>query len=162
MFSFLKKEDSTPTLRGYHTNNQYPGFPPLMNDSRALIAGWQPEATVNNQILKEQNIKSNWQYRKYLQENASEILKYNMDEALNDAGYYIPDGRKTGTTPVSTSHPAHYRSYQEPSKNMDPSISDLKQIYLSKEQLEARKISPSITQSQLIQSWGSFIKSPSA
>lgn len=159
MFSFLNKDVSTPsTLRGYHTNNQYHDFPPLMNDSRALIACWQPEASINNQILKEQKIKSNWQYRKYLQENATDIMKYNMEEACNDSGYYIPDIRTTGSVSHTANSPVNYRSLQEPSKNMDPSISDLKQIYLSKEQLEARKISPSITQSQLIQSWGVFAK----
>jgi hypothetical protein len=157
MFSFLNDSSTSSNLRGYHTNNIYKGFPPLMNDSRAVIASWQPEASINNQILKKQQIKSNWEYRKYLQENASEIMKYNMDEACNDSGYFIPDIRNAGST-ASVSHPINYRSFQEPSKNMDPSISDLKQIYLSKEQLEARKISPSITQSQLIQSWGAFAK----
>jgi hypothetical protein len=159
MFSFLNNDGSTSSaLQGYHTNNQYDGFPPLMNDSRALIASWQPEASINNQILKKQQIKSNWQYRKYLQDNASDIMNYNMEEACNDSGYFISNIRNTGSN-TSVSYPINYHSFQEPSKNMDPSISDLKQIYLSKEQLEARKVSPSITQSQLIQSWGAFAKS---
>ena len=153
MFSFLNNAPSS-NLRGYHLNNQQQGFPPLMHDSRALIACWQPEASINNQILQTQKIKSNWQYRKYLQENASEIMKYNMEEACNDSGYFIPDMRTDYTGP-----PVSYRSLQEPIKNMD-SVSDLKQMYLSKEQLEARKIAPSITQSQLIESWGSFINPP--
>ena len=148
MFSFLNAPSNlnTPNLRGYQTNNKYTGFPPLMNDSRSLIACWQPEATINNNIIKEQKIKSNWQYRKYLQDNASEIMKYNMEEACNDNGYYISHGESKST-------PAFYNSLQEPTKDS----SDLKNMYLSKEQLAARKISPSITQSQLIESWGSLM-----
>lgn len=146
MFSFLNGPNNS-NLRGYQTNNQYNGFPPLMHDSRSLIACWQPEATINNQIIKEQKIKSNWHYRKYLQENASEIMKYNMEEACNDNGYYIPREHKS---------PAFYNSFQEPTNDS----SDLKKMYLSKEQLAARKISPSITQSQLIESWGSLMNPP--
>ena len=47
---------------GYKANNQYRDFPPLMSDGRALIASYQPEAVINNQLLKETGIKTNWEY----------------------------------------------------------------------------------------------------
>jgi hypothetical protein len=62
---------------GYHSNNQYDNFPPLMSDGRALVASWQPESVINNQIIHENGIQSNWQYRKYLTHNANKIMKIN-------------------------------------------------------------------------------------
>ena len=52
-----------------------------MTDGRNY-ADWQPNAVVNNQIIKDVGIKSN-QYRKYLMENADSIIKLNQVEACN-------------------------------------------------------------------------------
>ena len=76
------------TSLGYKTNNQYNNFPPLMSDGRALYASWQPEAVINNNLIKENNIKTNWEYRNYLTNNAKEIMQINTRESYNDNGYY--------------------------------------------------------------------------
>jgi hypothetical protein len=34
------KETLPLSSRGYHTNNKYPEFPPLMNDGRSIVASW--------------------------------------------------------------------------------------------------------------------------
>ena len=41
-----------PTKLGYHSNNKYAGFPPLMSDGRTITASWQPEALVNEELIK--------------------------------------------------------------------------------------------------------------
>ena len=64
------------------SNNIHFGFPPIMTDGRNY-SDWQPNAVVNNQIIKEAGIKSNWQYRKYLTENADSVIKLNQVEACN-------------------------------------------------------------------------------
>lgn len=74
---------------GYSTNNVYPSFPPLMSDGRAVIASWQPEATINESLIKANGIKSNWEYRQFLQNNAVSIMKRNYIDSANDIGYYI-------------------------------------------------------------------------
>ena len=68
------------------SNNIYFGFPPIMTDGRNY-AQWQPGAVVNKTLREENGIKSNWQYRKYLQENASmqHFLKLSSDK-LTDIG----------------------------------------------------------------------------
>jgi hypothetical protein len=70
---------------GYNTstNNVYPTFPPLMSDGRELKSFWQPEAATNNILLKREGIKSNWEYRKYLQANAVNLMKQDFTISYN-------------------------------------------------------------------------------
>ena len=82
------KETVPMSKRGYTTNNKYPEFPPLMSDGRAITASWQPEASVNQDLIEHNGIKSNWEYRKYLTHNAKEVMEYNFRESSNDTGYY--------------------------------------------------------------------------
>ena len=131
--------------RGYAANNVYPGFPPFMNDGRALIASWQPEAIENENLLKTSGVKSNWEYRKYLTHNAKSIIETNFAEAANDSGYYTPGGSTTHSAP------AQYDSYIEPEHVYGKFDSDLKSKYLSREQLAARLVTPVISQSELLE-----------
>jgi hypothetical protein len=84
MFSFLNpnqnsyRETIPPSQLGYQTNNRFPDFPPLMADGRAVTSGWQPEAVINDRIIRDNNIKSNWQYRRFITEHANEIFKFNF------------------------------------------------------------------------------------
>jgi len=140
------KETVPQSSLGYTTNNNYPKFPPLMSDGRSVTASWQPQAVVNADLLQQQNIKSNWQYRKYLTENSKQIMEYNFREASNDMGYYK---REVGVVP-STNPPYQYKSVNDNSATYGRQDSDLKQMYLSREQLEANKVSPLVTQAELV------------
>ena len=64
------------------SNNIHFDFPPIMTDGRNY-ATWQPGAVINENIRKKENIKTNWQYRKYLTQNADSIIKYNQLEACD-------------------------------------------------------------------------------
>lgn len=144
---------------GYSTNNVYPGFPPLMNDGRALIASWQPDAVLNQSLLQSSGIKTNWEYRKFLTHNANDIMRRNFTEAANDMGYYIQE-RKGAANPnfvpifsaMQKKHaqPTKYNSYLEPEQGFGQFESDLKANYLSREQLQARMAAPVVTQDQLL------------
>ena len=50
------KETIPLSERGYHTNNKYPTVPPLMNDSRAITAAWQPNATENAKLISDNGL----------------------------------------------------------------------------------------------------------
>jgi len=134
--------------RGYTTNNVYPGFPPLMNDGRALIASWQPEATANESLLKSSGVSSNWEYRKYLTHNAKSIIETNFAEAANDCGYKNPT---YNVSPVYTGPLKNYASYIETEKDYGKFESDLKANYLTREQLAARTATPVVTQHELFE-----------
>ena len=45
------KETVPESARGYNTNNKYPQFPPLMSDGRSVTATWQPESSINIDLV---------------------------------------------------------------------------------------------------------------
>ena len=133
---------------GYTTNNKYPSFPPIMADQRALVASFQPSAVVNEEILKQANLRSNWEYRKYMTSNADEIRKYNFLETSTDVGYTV---RPIDLLQLDQfSPPYQFQSVFDNSYPRGYESGDLKNIYLSREQLDARRISPAITQEELL------------
>ena len=80
------------------SNNIHFNFPPIMADGRNY-ASWQPDAVVNKRIQQQENIHSNWYYRKYLQNNALQIMKYNSMESCYDLG--LDPHAEINTTPSS-------------------------------------------------------------
>ena len=165
MFSFLNKNENLncayPVIKetlpksalGYNTNNKYPIFPPLMNDSRSLTASWQPEAIINNELLKQTGIKTNWEYRKYLTDNAVSIMNHDFKEASNDNGYirrYADSPMISQQNYINHRNPHLYNSVNDSSMPLGHSTSDLKDNYLSREQLESKRHAPSITQEEML------------
>jgi hypothetical protein len=144
---------------GYASNNIYAGFPPIMSDGRSIVASNQPESIRNRELLESSGIKSNWQYRKYLTENSQEIAEQNFKEACNDVGYtqrFTPNERENQTKISNV--PFVYPSYLDGSQPVGYSNSNLKDLYLTREQLNARREAPSITQEELIKSGNLWLK----
>lgn len=138
------------------SNNIHFNFPPIMADGRNF-ASWQPGAVVNEKIRQESGIKSNWLYRKYLMENADQIIKYNQLGACEESsGGVVTFG---GQEKLNGS-PFLYNSYLENSQTQAGQTqagqpfgyenSDLKNNYLSRQQLQERMVTPVITQDQLL------------
>lgn len=121
------------------SNNVHFDFPPIMADGRNY-ASWQPEAVINNKIQKSENIKSNWDYRRYMTHHGLTIMEYNMNECAREMG--TNPEQVINTTP-SPNVPHLY------DKSGDPPFgyhhSDLKDPYLSREKLESRLNSPGIS-----------------
>jgi len=124
------------------SNNIHFNFPPIMADGRNF-ATWQPEAVINERIQKEANITSSWSYRQYLTDNATQIMKFNNHEACSELGLNVHTN--TNKTP-SSNVPHMYSSVMDTSApGFGYPTSDLKVPYLSREQLQARMVSASIT-----------------
>lgn len=161
MFSYPQPETTKcafPVIRetipksklGYATNNVYHDFPANMQDGRSLIASHQPEAILNENLIKQSGIQSNWQYRNYLTHHSEEIAQDNFREACNDTGYFerfLPNQR--GSDLPVQSAPLQYSSYDDTRSVENQPTSDLKELYLSREQLESRKTAPVVTQDEL-------------
>ena len=132
------KETIPMSRLGYQANNVYAGYPPLMSDGRSITTTWQPEAVVNEQIIADNGIKSNWQYRKHLQDNAVNIMQQNMRDASNDCGFYdrYADYKFNNGTPVV------YQNLMDNRQSQFYPDSDLKRMYLSREQLDSLKMAP--------------------
>ena len=123
------------------SNNIHFSFPPIMNDGRNF-AEWQPEAVVNNRIKQEHNISSNWEYRNFLTRNALDIMKYNYMLSCNQCSACPPVYENQETQ----NEPYLYKSCDDEGQPFGYVNSDLKEIYLSKEDLNARVSSPIINQ----------------
>lgn len=123
------------------SNNIHFNFPPIMADGRNF-ASWQPDAVINQRIQKQEQIKSNWQYRQYLQNNGTQIMNYNNLEACYDLG--LDPHVQTGKTP-SNNVPFSFKSaFDTTTPGFGYCNSDLKNPYLTREQLNSRMVSPSI------------------
>ena len=124
------------------SNNIHFNFPPIMSDGRNF-ASWQPEAVVNKRIQKQENITTNWNYRQYMQQNGLQIMQYNTAEACYDLG--LDPHTQVGTNP-SENVPYMFKSTFDSSKpGYGYNDSNLKNPYLSREQLNAKLISPHIS-----------------
>jgi len=123
------------------SNNLHFNFPPIMADGRNY-ASWQPEAVINKRIQNQEGIKNNWQYRQYLQHNGVHIMKYNSSESCYDLG--LDPHIRTDKTPSSNVPHSFTSTFDTSRPGFGYCNSDLKNPYLTREQLNARMIAPSI------------------
>ena len=98
-------------------------------------ASWQPESEKNNNLLQSEKIKTNWEYRRYLTNNAPQIMEFNYLDTANSAGY--------------TKRPNEIPSIQSNTFTPFKSItklpnSDLKQSYINQYDIATRKMAPEV------------------
>lgn len=126
----------------YNASNNYDfNSPAKMADGR-LWSQWQPSAVTNERIQKKEGIQSNWEYRQYLQRNGLQIMNYNNQEACYTLG--LDPHVNTGKTPSSNVPYTFKGTFDSSKPGFGYSNSDLKNPYLSREQLNSRLIAPSI------------------
>jgi hypothetical protein len=113
----------------------------LQNTAYSL---WQPDGSgaTNKKIIVDSGISSNWSYRQYMQKNANQIMKYNTMQTINNSGnnpYIVLNTASTNPNPhlYTSTHDTSNPTYGF--RN-----SDLKQAYMTKQQMKAKMISPSI------------------
>lgn len=129
------------------SNNIHFDFPPIMMDGRNY-ATWQPGAQVSNDIRKQENIKTNWQYRKYMTQNADAIIRHNQMAACDQC--CACPARYGSTGEGKASSPFIFQSCTDKSQPFGYENSDLKSLYLSKYELQCRMYTPTISQEQLL------------
>lgn len=105
-------------------------------------ASWQPDAVINRRIQKQENIQSNWAYRQYMQHNGLQIMKYNGEEACYDLG--LNPHVYTGKTPSNNVPYLYKNTFDNNQPGYGYTNSDLKNPYLTREQLNVRLVAPSI------------------
>ena len=129
------------------SHNVYFDFPPLMTDGRNF-SGWQPGNAVNESIRRSENIKSNWDYRRYLTTNADQIMSINRIDAVNisNHGSFEVNSYEQEQRNV----PFMYSSVMDTREPFGYVQSDLKDVYLSRDALQARMVAPEITQEQVL------------
>ena len=125
-------------------NNTYYTMEPQQELQNTAYSLWQPDGSgaSNKKIIVDSGISSNWSYRQYMQKNANQIMKYNTMQTINDSGnnpYSVLNTASTNPTP---------HLYKSTHDNSNPTYgfrnSDLKQDYMTKQQMKAKMVSPSI------------------
>lgn len=129
------------------SNNLHFEFPPIMADGRNY-ASWQPGAAISEAIREKEGIINNFQYRKYLIANADKIIKGNQLEACDNCS---SSTSQFGSGKKMSSAPFLYGSNNDAgTKPRGYESSDLKNVYLTRNQLQSRQVTPVITQAQLL------------
>ena len=127
------------------SNNIHFNYPPIMGDGRNF-ASWQPGAKINQEIRANANITSNWDYRKYLMKNADSIIKINQIESCNNCGCCPPASHNNTNDqmigPKQSNTPYVFQSCTSRDQPFGYENSDLKHLYLSREQLKIMKADP--------------------
>ena len=143
------KETIPASNLGYHSNNRYDGFPPLMSDGRSIVATGKSEPLEHNALLKSTGIVNNAQYREYMIKNSRQIMMNEFRSASNDTGFSeqgrFADYLLAAVAPVPTAKDAKQMPYpgnQGQGQKIAYKTSDLKDIYLSREQLVEKRNYP--------------------
>lgn len=126
-------------------NNIHFNYPPSMNDSR-LFSDYNSAPSLDNSIKQKSNITTNSDYRKYLQTNADNIIKNNQLSACNECSTcpYIHNSNKHALLEESN-HPYIFKTILSNDQPFGYENSDLKNVYLTRQQLDAQKHAPRYT-----------------
>lgn len=127
------------------SNNIHFNFPPIMMDGRNY-ATWQPGAVINEKIRENNSISSNWDYRTFLQTNAEKIMKANSLSACNNCGSCLDQYTGPQNPQMQSNTPYVFSSALDSSQPFGYETSDLKNVYLSRYELQSRMMAPSLTQ----------------
>lgn len=123
---------------------------PIIENNQTFVT-FQPGCKVNHDIREKHGIKSNSEYRKYLTNHAEQVIQFNQEQSLQMTGtinvkpfFNQLSESLFGNSSLTKSNTPHiYSSCQSNEKPYGYEDSDLKQQFLSKQQLESRMIAPS-------------------
>jgi hypothetical protein len=132
------------------SNNIHFDFPPIMSDGRNF-SSWQPGSVLSEELRKKAGIKSNWEYRRYITDNADQIIKMNQISACDQCCPVSNMNDNTSINNNSSNTPFIFNSSSDKSQPFGYENSDMKNIYLSSFQLQSRMITPVVSQSQLLE-----------
>ena len=109
------------------TNNNHYDKPAMMSDSR-FLTNWKSNCEVNNHLKHSANLVTNYDYRQYLIKNAPEIIGFNQKLSVMCTSNAV-----LGNQPEYANN-----GY------------DLKNLYLSRKELQNRLVAPIMTQEELL------------
>lgn len=133
-------------------NNAFNSAPAIMNDGRNF-AKWTPTPIQSEQIRKDSGAKTtNWEYRRYMMEQADFIIRENQRNAFMETGgiQWVDGNTNAYSPPALGQTPYLYRNVED-NRPVYELNSDLKNLYLADVQLQSRMVTPVFTQAQLLQ-----------
>jgi len=124
------------------SNNIYSDFPAMMSDGRSHTEN-ETACDINNQLQKSVGIKNNYDYRQYLINNGLDIMSQNTESSQECSNVrHFSD--------VIAHGKYLFKSFSDNSTPFGYEHSDLKNLYLSRKQLEGKMSAPFVTQEELL------------
>ena len=125
------------------SNNIHFNYPPLMTDGRNFST-YEPGAVLDNALKQKANIETNSDYRRYLQTNADSIIKNNQLNACDECSTcpYVSTSNLINNSNLNFNGPYIFDSTLSNDKPFGYENSDLKNIYISRQQLESKMYAP--------------------
>ena len=122
------------------SNNVYFELPPMMEDGRIFKQHKTESQKMHESMIEDNSIATNADYRKYLANNSNQIIMYNQVESYSQTGFKpaLFNNEPSSNTPYL------FKSKTDPSKPVGYNESDLKNKYLTREQLQSQLTSPII------------------
>ena len=122
------------------SNNVYFDLPPMMEDGRVFDERKTESQIMHENMIKNNSIKTNADYRNYLANNADSIISYNQVESYHQTGFKPVIFQNE----LSSNVPYLFKSKSDPSRPVGYNDSDLKKKYLTREQLQSQLTAPVI------------------
>ena len=127
----------------YGNMNNIHNSPALMSDAR-IYTDYETSCKVNHVIRQENKIKSNYDYRQYLINNGLKIIGNNFESVKQCT-------TKSCHNPNTFYSDKYiYKSCDDKKQPYGYETSDLKNLYLSRHELESKLKGPIITQEELL------------
>ena len=117
------------------SNNVYLNKPALMSDGRIFN-----NLANDSDIIENKKFESSKDYKKFIQENSEQIMEGSTNFMMNNSGIIS----KSKTTSYNGNVPFVYSSSTDHAKPAGYVESDLKNAYLSREQLQSQLIAPKV------------------
>ena len=118
------------------SNNINMNFPPLMDDAR-LFSNYYSSVLNDEMLKRNKNIKTNSDYRHYLQINAQAIISNNQLNSCNECSV-CPYYSKTDLG-INKATPYIFDHILSKIRPYGYETSDLKELYITRQQLDAQK-----------------------
>lgn len=118
------------------SNNINMNFPPLMDDAR-LFSNYYSSVLNDEMLKRNKNIKTNSDYRHYLQINAQSIISNNQLNSCNECSV-CPYYSKTDLG-INKATPYIFDHILSKIRPYGYETSDLKELYITRQQLDAQK-----------------------
>jgi hypothetical protein len=126
------------------SNNIHAGFPAMMSEGN-LYTDYDSACKMNNVLKKKVGIQSNYQYRQWLINNANSVMQSNTVASCAQCC-----GCMESFNSVPNSNKYLFKSCADKTQPFGYETSDLKNLYLSRADLQSRLCAPIMTQSEML------------
>ena len=126
------------------SNNIHMDKPPLMSDRRVFTLV-NPACDLNERLQKHTGSKTNYDYRQNLIHNGRTIMKNNTIKACDESSECVKQSNEINKTNKYLFKSFGYTHIQYGYQN-----SDLKNLYVSRANLQSKFVSPIVTQDDLL------------